>query len=86
LVEEIVLRLKPLGPFNIQLIRTDKDELKIFEINPRFSTTSILEIAGGLDLIDLYISHYNSEVKLETRYPKEGLVLHRRWESLFYEV
>lgn len=46
------------GPFNVQLILDSRDGVpKVFEINPRFSTTITLTLAAGVDelggLIDL---------------------------------
>lgn len=83
-VKRIVQVMNPCGPFNVQLILTPEAELKIFEINPRFSTTSILEIEGGVDPIRAYIDHYNMRIEGEVNRPKENLYLHRRWENVFY--
>lgn len=84
-VYKIIDIMKPSGPFNIQLILTQKNEIKIFEINPRFSTTSIMEFEGGVNLISLYIEYLNKKFSQEIIRPKVGLHLYRRWESLFYE-
>jgi carbamoyl-phosphate synthase large subunit len=90
IIEAVVLKIiatyNPCGPFNVQLILTPEGEVKIFEINPRFSTTTILEIEGGVNPIELYINPDNQERSKETLRPKTGIVLHRRWESLFYEL
>jgi carbamoyl-phosphate synthase large subunit len=59
LVKQVVSELNPSGPFNIQLFKTADGDLKIFEINPRFSTTSILSYAIGVDEIKLFIENYN---------------------------
>ncbi|GJM33458.1 MAG: carbamoyl phosphate synthase [Saprospiraceae bacterium] len=89
-IDEVVLKivdkLKPGGPFNVQLILTPDSEVKIFEINPRFSTTSIMEFEGGLDLFSLYIGNLNQDYQGDIQRPKSGLVLHRRWENCFYEA
>jgi carbamoyl-phosphate synthase large subunit len=82
---EIVEKLKPCGPINIQLYLTENEEIKIFEINPRFSTTTIMSYEGGVDEISLFIDHYNIEYINSFLQPKSGIVLHRRWESVFYE-
>ncbi len=81
---KVVKELKPCGPINIQLILTPQNEIKIFEINPRFSTTSIMEYAGGVNLISLYIDWYNKKYYGAVIRPKKDLLLYRRWENLFY--
>ncbi len=84
-VEDVVAELKPCGPVNIQLYLTESDDVKIFEINPRFSTTTIMSYAGGVDEISLYIDNYNKHYFDPPAHPKYGVILHRRWESIFYE-
>lgn len=87
-INEIAIRvveeLKPYGPINIQLIKDQNKELRIFEINPRFSTTTIMEFEGGLNLITMYLENYNKNKISEIKYPIEGITLYRRWESIFY--
>jgi carbamoyl-phosphate synthase large subunit len=85
-VEKIVDVLKPCGPFNVQLIITPLNEIKIFEINPRFSTTTIMEIEGGLNPVKAYMDNYNKKYTDHFMYPLENLYLHRRWENLFYNA
>ncbi len=85
ITKKIIKELKPCGPFNIQLMLTPENEVKIFEINPRFSTTTIMEIEGGLNPILNFINYYNKDFKNEVLRPRENLTLHRRWENLFYE-
>lgn len=85
MVVNLVNKLKPHGPINIQCFLTPNNEIKIFEINPRFSTTTIMEYEGGVDLIDLYIQNLNERYSDRILTPKEGIMLYRRWENLFYE-
>jgi carbamoyl-phosphate synthase large subunit len=85
-VEKIVKVLKPCGPFNVQLIITPLNEIKIFEINPRFSTTTIMEIEGGLNPVNAYMEHYDKNYTDHIMYPLENLCLHRRWENIFYNA
>jgi carbamoyl-phosphate synthase large subunit len=84
-VKNVVNQMKPCGPINIQLFLTQDKEVKIFEINPRFSTTTIMSYAGGVDEISLFIDYYNKNYTRKPEEPKSGLTLHRRWESVFYE-
>jgi carbamoyl-phosphate synthase large subunit len=85
-VEKIVKVFKPCGPFNVQLIITPLNEIKIFEINPRFSTTTIMEIEGGTNPVKAYINYYNKSYTSLFMTPVEGLYLHRRWENIFYNA
>lgn len=84
-VERVVYALNPAGPINIQLFVTPTNEIKIFEINPRFSTTTIMSYAAGIDVVSLYIHYLVCPFQRNSYEPREGLFLHRRWESLFYE-
>jgi carbamoyl-phosphate synthase large subunit len=84
IVYQVVEKMKPCGPINIQLIIDEFGEVKIFEINPRFSTTSILEIEGGINLISKYIEYYDKEYLNVPLRPLENLTIHRRWENVFY--
>ncbi len=87
LCKTIQSRLKPNGPFNLQL-RIDAETGKPlpFEINPRFSTTVSLTIAAGVDeiggLIAQAIGHGTGEKFGNFR---EGLVLLRRTLDVFVE-
>lgn len=81
---KIVDQFHPAGPFNVQLMLSG-DEAKIFEINPRFSTTSILTCEAGINEFALCIESYGrSDVSFIDSY-REDLFLYRRWESCFYE-
>jgi len=53
---KILEKLNPQGPFNVQcIIDTEINEVFIFEINPRFSTSTTLTVASGLDEINFLI-------------------------------
>lgn len=83
-VKQIVTEFKPSGPFNVQLYITKDNEIKIFEINPRFSTTTALSYAAKIDEISLFLNFYNKKYDSEIIYPKDGINIYRRWESIFY--
>ena len=83
-VKSIVLEISPQGPFNVQLFINNNNEIKIFEINPRFSTTTIMSYAANIDEVSLFLDHYDKKYSSKILEPKEGLNLYRRWESLFY--
>lgn len=80
----IVEEMRPCGPFNVQLIMKDK-QVRIFEINPRFSTTSILTCEAGINEFEMCIENYGKRNINQTDNFKENIYLYRRWESLFYK-
>jgi carbamoyl-phosphate synthase large subunit len=82
--KKVVQKLKPRGPINIQLFLTPENEVKIFEINPRFSTTTVMSYAGGVDEMGLCLEYQDRHFGQDIIRPKENLVLQRRWESIFY--
>ena len=84
LAQRLVQIMQPKGPINIQLFLTDEGEIKIFEINPRFSTTTILEIEAGVNVVKEYLDHVDKEDVGHIKFPESGLIIHRRWESVFY--
>jgi carbamoyl-phosphate synthase large subunit len=81
--EEIVQKMHPCGTFNVQLKMMDGVP-KIFEINPRLSTTSILTTEAGINEIDLMIKYWDADSTPFFQF-KEGIHLYRRWENIFYE-
>ncbi|MDP3467529.1 MAG: ATP-grasp domain-containing protein [Daejeonella sp.] len=86
IVKKIVEEFKPCGPFNVQLILTPSGDIKVFEINPRFSTTTIMEIEGGADPIRAYLEYFDKDYKGPFKSPVENMYLHRRWENIFYNA
>lgn len=89
IIDEAIIKinkyLTPQGPFNIQLYITKNNEVKIFEINPRFSTTSIMSYEDGVDEIGLFLKFQKTKYQDQAIRPGENLILHRRWENVFYE-
>ncbi|CAN5563126.1 ATP-grasp domain-containing protein [soil metagenome] len=89
LIEDVVKKinqhLQPQGPINVQLYITANNEIKIFEINPRFSTTTIMSYEDNKDEIGLWLNYFDKAYDGELIRPKENLILHRRWENVFYE-
>ena len=65
---KIVKKTNPNGPFNLQCrISSKNNKIYIFEINPRFSTSTSLTIASGLDEINLLI---DSKLGIKTNISK----------------
>ena len=72
------------GPFNVQLMLEKKTGLpKIFEINPRFSTTTVLTMASGVNEVDLLIRDLLGK-KIENQQFKRNLVMLRCEEQYFF--
>lgn len=85
-IEELCLniqeRLKPNGPFNVQLVLTEDNVPIVFEINPRFSTTIALTLEAGINEIDVLS---NDKEYLECPMPyAENLVMTRFYDQLFF--
>lgn len=78
-------RLKANGPFNVQLIVGEDGIPRIFEINPRLSTTSILTMAAGVNEIDLFIRHAKGEDVGQSKF-KADLRMVRHYNHRFEEV
>jgi len=55
LVREIQECMHADGPFNVQLMLTPQGVPKVFEINPRYSTTVALTLGAGLDEVDVVL-------------------------------
>lgn len=53
--QEIFETLKPTGPMNVQQIVDENGDPYIIEINPRFSSTSNLTVAAGVNEFDLLL-------------------------------
>ena len=85
-VKLIVDRLKPCGPFNVQLIIDKQNSINIFEINPRFSTTLLLSYYSGINEIRMYLFYYNKKFKNKLFESRDNLYLKRRWENILYEI
>jgi carbamoyl-phosphate synthase large subunit len=83
--KRMVEKLRPCGPCNVQL-KIDRGTVKIFEVNPRFSTTSVLTCEAGVDEFSLCIESFNKKGVRYSNSFKEGLFLYRRWENCFYET
>jgi carbamoyl-phosphate synthase large subunit len=80
--KDIIKKMNPCGPFNVQLI-LEKNKAKIFEINPRLSTTSVLTDKAFGNEVELYIKYFDvSKVKINTKM-KSNIYLFRYEENLF---
>ena len=81
--QKVQKEFKADGPFNVQLIIDEKTKLpKIFEINPRFSTTVALTMAAGVNEVDLLIERLFGKKTAKPRF-KENLVM-TRYEDQYY--
>jgi carbamoyl-phosphate synthase large subunit len=71
------------GCFNIQLVKTVKDGVKPFEVNPRISTTTCLAIAAGVDVIGLYLGRIANPRTPSLVAFQDHLRLKRSWHNEF---
>lgn len=73
------------GPFNVQLVVEKETNLpKIFEINPRFSTTVALTMASGVNEVDLLIERLFGDKVSVPRF-KENLVMTRYEDQVYLD-
>ncbi|CAM3673804.1 ATP-grasp domain-containing protein [Nocardiopsis rhodophaea] len=73
------------GPFNVQLALDGDGEPRIFEINPRFSSTAPLTIASGVDEVTGLLRQATSGGPRLADEWVEGLVMVRRWSDEFLQ-
>lgn len=52
LCRDIQQHLRADGPFNVQLMLREDGQAFVFEVNPRYSTTSVLTLAAGVNEFD----------------------------------
>lgn len=55
LCAQIQERMRADGPFNVQLVLGEDGVPRVFEINPRYSTTMALTLASGVDEVDVVL-------------------------------
>jgi len=84
-VQKINSSLNPCGPYNVQLFIDRDNNVRVFEINPRFSTTTIMSYEGGLDLISIFLDQRLKRKNSNYLRPREGVYLRRNWRNNFYE-
>jgi carbamoylphosphate synthase large subunit len=80
--KKIVQKFSPNGPFNIQLIMHN-NEVYIFEINPRLSTTAVLTDKAFGNEIELYIKYYDQERIINPPKFRKDIYLYRFDENYF---
>ena len=74
--QRIVERLRPCGPFNVQLKLYD-GVCSIFEINPRLSTTAVLTEEAFGNEIELYIRYFDASDCPSPPTMEEGVAMYR---------
>lgn len=81
IIQEAALLLKPFGPVNFQL-RVGKEGPKIFEINTRFSGTTVIRSLSGFNEVEAVIRWILFGEKTPLSPKKFGVIL-RYWEEFF---
>jgi carbamoyl-phosphate synthase large subunit len=75
-------RLRPDGPFNVQLIMDGQGVPRVIEVNPRFSTTVALTMAAGVPEMEAVIRHALGEPVGPLAF-KPGLMMMRYWAARY---
>ncbi|MDS1270855.1 ATP-grasp domain-containing protein [Lipingzhangella sp. LS1_29] len=83
LCREVQRELQADGPFNVQLALDDGGIPRIFEINPRFSSTTALTLAAGIDEIGGLLSQALTRAGALAADWRDGVVMVRRWAEDF---
>ncbi len=63
------------GPFNVQLILGEDGVPRVFEVNPRYSTTVALTLAAGIDEVDVVMRHALGEPLGPLTYREDFMML-----------
>ncbi|WP_017583829.1 ATP-grasp domain-containing protein [Nocardiopsis valliformis] len=71
------------GPFNVQLCLDGQGQPRVFEINPRFSSTAALTVAAGVDEIAGLLRQAIGDGPKLTDDWREGVAMVRRWTDEF---
>ncbi|WP_245928496.1 ATP-grasp domain-containing protein [Murinocardiopsis flavida] len=80
---DIQTLLRADGPFNVQLALDRAGEPRVFEINPRFSSTAPLTVAAGVDEIGGLVGQALGDGGRLGCEWREGVVMVRRWADEF---
>lgn len=81
--EKIALKLGVRGAVNIQAMRVG-NEIKVFEINPRFSATCPMRAVAGINEPDMVLRNiFMNEEFSETKYKR--LLCMRYWQEVYVE-
>jgi carbamoyl-phosphate synthase large subunit len=80
--EAIAKKINSRGPLNIQCRLVD-GQVKVFEINPRFSGTSSLRAMVGFNEPDLLIRHHFLHEKIEKNFPFDEKTIIRSLKESF---
>ncbi|RCV50645.1 ATP-grasp domain-containing protein [Marinitenerispora sediminis] len=73
------------GPFNVQLALDAAGEPRVFEINPRFSSTAPLTVAAGVDEIGGLLGQALAGGPRLADDWRDGVVMVRRWAEEFVD-
>ena len=73
------------GPFNVQLCLDQDGRPRVFEINPRFSSTASLTVAAGVDEIAGLLRQAVGDGPRLTDDWREGVAMVRRWTDDFLD-
>ncbi|HEY7079906.1 MAG TPA: ATP-grasp domain-containing protein [Nitrososphaeraceae archaeon] len=81
--EDIALKIGGRGPINVQAMRVG-DEVKVFEINPRFSATCPMRAVAGINEPDIILRNLFMNQENRAREYKKLLCM-RYWNEVFVD-
>jgi carbamoyl-phosphate synthase large subunit len=84
--ENVAIQLQSTGPMNIQLRLDDEDNPLIFEINPRFSGSSIMRALAGFNEPDMIIRNFVFNEELKKNTIKENNEYYRVFQEIEIEA
>lgn len=82
LVSKVVGKLGAIGPLSIQAFRIN-GEIKIFELNPRFTGAQIIRAIGGVNSPDILIDNWLDGIKSYPIISKKFIAL---WSADYYYI
>lgn len=82
---EVQNKLHANGPFNVQLRLDDEGKPRIFEINPRFSTSITLTMEAGVNELLILLRQALTGQKPRELEWREGVVLLRQTRDMFID-
>lgn len=87
-------QFRPDGPFNVQLMLGTDGVPRVFEVNPRYSTTVALTLASGIDEVDVVMRHalgekvgplsYQADLMM-VRYSTQLFLPESEWRTKYVE-
>ncbi|MFX0090209.1 MAG: ATP-grasp domain-containing protein [Candidatus Hodarchaeota archaeon] len=85
LAKKVAKELGSPEPINVQFIRTEEG-VKVLEINPRFSSTTVFRAMLGVNEVHLMTQHLLNGTEIEPKKPEKGFVGLRYYEERIFQA